>query len=126
MPHLSGYDPKFRSEMSAYSPARAKALLDLHGYVDRDADGWREQPDGRPLALEMSTQRDQQSRHLNELWKKNMDAIGIRISFKTAKWPENLEQGRAGKLQMWALASGASACRRWGRARSSRWRRSAS
>jgi ABC-type transport system substrate-binding protein len=108
MPHLSGYDPKFRSEMSAYSPARAKALLDLHRYVDRDGDGWRERPDGQPLALEMSTQPDQQSRQLNELWKKNMDAIGIRISFKTAKWPENLKQGRAGKLQMWALASGAS------------------
>jgi len=108
MPHLSGYDPAFRSEMSEYNPARAKALLELHGYVDRDGDGWREGPDGRPLVLEMATQPDQQSRQLNELWKKNMDAIGLRIAFKTAKWPENLKQGRAGKLQMWALASGAS------------------
>ena len=37
--------------MSDYDPARAKALLDLYGYVDRDGDGWREQPDGRPLVL---------------------------------------------------------------------------
>jgi ABC-type transport system substrate-binding protein len=108
MPHLTGYDPKFKSEMSQYDPARAKALLDLHGYLDRDGDGWRERPDGQPLVLEIATQPDQQSRQLNELTKKNMDAIGIRVAFKTAKWPENLKQGRAGKLQVWALASSAS------------------
>jgi ABC-type transport system substrate-binding protein len=108
MPHLSGYDPAFKSEMSEYNPARAKALLDLHGYVDKNGDGWRELPDGSPLLLSISTQPDGRSRQLNELWKKNMDALGLRIEFKAAKWPENLKAGRAGKLQIWALASGAS------------------
>jgi ABC-type transport system substrate-binding protein len=42
--HLSGYDPAWRSEMSEYNPARARALLDLYGYIDRDGDGWRERP----------------------------------------------------------------------------------
>ena len=37
--------------MSEYDPARAKALLDLYGYVDRDGDGWRDMPDGSPLVL---------------------------------------------------------------------------
>ena len=32
---------------------RAKALLDMYGYVDRDGDGWREQPNGQPLTLEV-------------------------------------------------------------------------
>jgi ABC-type transport system substrate-binding protein len=60
VPHTTGYDPAFKSEMSEYSPAkRAKALLDLYGYVDRDGDGWREQPDGKPLVLECTTQPDQ-------------------------------------------------------------------
>ena len=108
MPHLTGYDPAFKSEMSEYSPARAKALLELHGYVDRDGDGWRERPDGQPLLLQIATQPDQQSRQLNELRKKDLDAVGIRAEFKTAKWPENLKAGRSGKLQIWALASGAS------------------
>ncbi|MBA4177114.1 MAG: bicyclomycin resistance protein [Leptothrix sp. (in: Bacteria)] len=108
MPHLSGYDPAFKSEMSEYNPARAKALLEVHGYVDRDGDGWRELPDGKPLRLEIATQPDGLSRQLNELWQKNMHALGLRVVFKTAKWPENLKAGRAGKLQIWALASGAS------------------
>jgi ABC-type transport system substrate-binding protein len=98
-----GYDPEFKSEMSEFDRARAKALLDLHGYADRNGDGWREQPDGRPLLLEYATQPDQQSRQLIEQWQKNMDAIGIRIVFKSAKWPENLKASRAGKLMMWGV-----------------------
>ena len=43
---LSGYDPAFRSEMGEYDPAKAKALLDTYGYLDRNGDGWRELPDG--------------------------------------------------------------------------------
>ena len=44
-----------RSEMGDYDPPRARALLDLYGYVDRDGDGWREQPDGSPLVLAYAT-----------------------------------------------------------------------
>jgi ABC-type transport system substrate-binding protein len=108
VPWTSGYDPAFKSENSEYNPARAKALLDLYGYVDRDGDGWREQPDGSPLELVYATQTDQQSRQLNELWQKNMTAIGLKIVFKPAKWPENLKAARAGKLQIWGVASSAS------------------
>lgn len=108
-PETWGYDPTFRSEMSSYSVARAKALLDMHGWVDRDGDGWRDQPDGQPLVLEYATSPDQQSRQLSELWKKNMDAIGIRIEFKVAKWPENLKASRVGKLMMWGVGWSAGA-----------------
>jgi len=102
-PQTFGYDPAFKSEMSEYDLARAKALLDMHGYVDRDGDGWREQPGGKPLLLEYATQPDQQSRQLIEQWKRNMDAIGLRIEFKASKWPENLKSSRAGKLMMWGV-----------------------
>ena len=108
-PETWGYDPTFKSEMSEFDRARAKALLDLHGYTDRNGDGWREQPDGQPLVLDYATQPDQQSRQLTELWKKNMDAIGVRIEFKTAKWPENLKASRAGKLMMWGVGWSANA-----------------
>ncbi len=108
IPYTTGYDPKFKSENSEYNPARAKALLDLYGYVDKNGDGWRERPDGSPLVLQSATQPDQRSRQLNELWQKNMEAIGLKIEFKPAKWPENLKAARAGKLQMWGVASSAS------------------
>jgi ABC-type transport system substrate-binding protein len=46
-PGVLGHDPEFTLGPS-YDPARAKALLDMFGYVDADGDGWREQPDGSP------------------------------------------------------------------------------
>jgi ABC-type transport system substrate-binding protein len=107
-PSTYGYDAKFKTEMSEFSPARAAALLDLYGYVDRDGDGWRDMPDGKPLVLEYATQPDATSRERNEIWKKSMNAARIKIEFKTAKWPENLKSARVGKLMMWGLGYSAS------------------
>ena len=108
-PGTWGYDPAFKSEMSEFSRARAQALLDMHGYKDVDGDGWRETPDGQPLVVEYATSPDQQSRQLVEQWQKNMAAIGIRMEFKVAKWPEQLKASRAGKLMMWGVGWSASA-----------------
>jgi ABC-type transport system substrate-binding protein len=103
-PGTTGYNPAFKSEMSDFDPARARALLDMFGYVDRDGDGWRDLPDGRPLTLELAIQPDQLSRQLAELWQKSMRTVNIRMQFKPAKWPENLKASRAGKLMMWGVA----------------------
>jgi ABC-type transport system substrate-binding protein len=103
-PLVSGYDPKLKSEMSTYDLPRAKALLDLYGYTDKNGDGWRDLPDGQPLVLEYSAQPDQLSRIQQDLWKKALDPLGVRIEFKIAKWPEQLKQSRAGKLMMWGVA----------------------
>ena len=105
-PMLSGYDPALKTEMSDVDLPRAKALLDQFGYVDRDGDGWRDQPDGKPLVLEYSSQPDQLSRQLQEVVKKSFDPLGVKVEFKLAKWPEQLKASRAGKLMMWGVAWG--------------------
>jgi len=107
MPHTFGYDPAFKSEMSDHDPPRARALLDLYGFADRDDDGFRERPDGSPLLLQMATEPEQIYRAYNELWQKSMNAVGIRIRFNTAQWPENLKAADAGKLMMWQLGESA-------------------
>ncbi len=104
-PLVAGYDPAYRSSMNDYDPVRARALLDLYGYVDANGDGYRERPDGGALVLHMATQPDTFTRQLNELWQKKMDAIGIRIVFERRQWPEQMKQSRAGKLQMWTLGA---------------------
>jgi ABC-type transport system substrate-binding protein len=108
VPHTSGYDPHFKSEMSDYDPPRARALLDIYGFVDRDGDGFRERPDGSPLVLQIATEPEQIYRAYNELWQKCMGAVGLRVSFNTAQWPENLKAADAGKLMMWMLGESAS------------------
>jgi ABC-type transport system substrate-binding protein len=107
VPHTYGYDPSFKSEMGDHDPARAKALLDLFGYKDVDGDGYRELPDGKPLLITRSTLPEQVYREFDTLWKKNMDAIGIRTVFSVQKFAESLKQSRAGKLQVWSLAGSA-------------------
>ena len=102
--HLSGYDPNFRCEMGEYDPARARALLDLHGYRDRNGDGFREQPDGSPLLLEMATQPNLTARQLDELMRRDMHAIGLRIDFQPATWPAQYKAARAGKLMLWSVS----------------------
>ena len=109
LPQTTGYDPAFKSEMGDFDPARAKALLDLYGWIDRDGDGWRERPDGSPLLLEMLTQPDNQSRTLDELRAKNLAAVGLRLQYRPAKWPENLKAARAGQYQIWRVGGSAAA-----------------
>jgi ABC-type transport system substrate-binding protein len=108
-PGTWGHNPALKTEMSDHDPARAKALLDLYGYVDRNGDGWRDLPDGRPLVLEYATQPDQSSRQGAELWQKDMDAINVRIVFKVANWPDNLKASSSGKLMMWGVGWSAGA-----------------
>jgi ABC-type transport system substrate-binding protein len=109
VPHTTGYDPAFKSEMSDYDLPRARALLDMYGYVDKDGDGWRDLPDGSPLQLEFTSQPEQRFRIFDELWKKSLDALSIKVKFVIGQWPENLKAARAGKLMMWQLAQSAAA-----------------
>ncbi len=102
-PLTTGYDPAFVSEMSRFDRAAARALLDTYGYVDRDGDGWREQPDGSPLVLDFATESSQLDRAFNELWKRHLDALGLQVRFRVNQWPENMKAARAGKLMIWLL-----------------------
>jgi ABC-type transport system substrate-binding protein len=103
VPNTFGYDPRFVTELSRFDRSRAKALLDLYGYVDRNGDGWRENPDGSLLELEIASSPTQLDRRQNELWKRYLDGIGIRVRFNVAQWPELLKQSLAGKLMMWGF-----------------------
>ncbi|MGZ5105927.1 MAG: ABC transporter substrate-binding protein, partial [Usitatibacter sp.] len=105
-PGVLGYDPAFTMGRNHDVP-RAKALLDMFGYMDRDGDGWREMPDGAPLVFKYATEPDQLSRLFLQLWKKDMDAIGVRMEVDIAKWPEHRKQSKAQQLQTWQLAWGA-------------------
>jgi ABC-type transport system substrate-binding protein len=99
-PVVSGHNPRMLSPTLEYSPAKAKALLDLHGYVDRDGDGYREAPDGSPFSFDHASIPTLRERQRNELWKKSMDAIGIRVTFnKVEKLPELRKQAQAGRVQ---------------------------
>ncbi|MEQ1518514.1 MAG: ABC transporter substrate-binding protein [Usitatibacteraceae bacterium] len=103
-PGVAGYDPAFRNPFGEYSPAKANALLDMYGYIDRDGDGYRENPDGSQLVVEQSSDPSANTKQYDELWRKNMDAIGIKLVWNKAKWPDLNKQSLLGKLVMWQQA----------------------
>jgi ABC-type transport system substrate-binding protein len=99
-PAVSGHDATFVSPTLEYNPARAKALLDMFGYLDRDGDGYRENPDGTPLSFDHASVPTLRERQRNELWKKSMDDIGIRVTFNTVeKLPSLRNQAKLGRVQ---------------------------
>ena len=98
-PGVVGYDPSLHSDAQDPDPARAKALLDMFGYVDRDNDGYREQPDGRPLVIEYKYNMGNEGRPLAELWVKCMKEIGIRVEATAVQFADLLNDKRVGKFQ---------------------------
>jgi ABC-type transport system substrate-binding protein len=103
-PTVSGHNPKLPVR-AIYDPASARALLDRFGYKDRDDDGYRELPDGKPLVLKLSSAPSAIERQLDELWVRSMNAIGVRIEFNKQKWPDLLKAARLGQLQMFQLGN---------------------
>ena len=101
-PGVSGHDPQLPPK-SLYDPAGARSLLDRFGFKDRDGDGYRETPDGKPLTIMRGTLPESWYREADTLWKKNMDAIGIRMQVQQQTFAELLNLSRAGKLPMFNL-----------------------
>jgi len=108
LPNTTAYDPTLKTEVGDYDPARARALLDLYGFLDKDGDGWRERPDGSPLMLRVNSEPQARFRKICEVLIKNMKTIGIRVEINIGQWPENLKSARAGNYQVW-LVGGSSA-----------------
>jgi ABC-type transport system substrate-binding protein len=109
-PGVAGYDPNFHTTANEYDVSKARALLDMFGYKDVDGDGFREMPDGSPLVINFystPTARDQQ---FDELWKRSLDDIGIRLNVVKRKWPDILKAARSPQgVQFWQLGGSASA-----------------
>ena len=97
-PSVLGYDASFVSPVQ-YDIQLANALLDKFGY-QRGADRYRMLPDGKPLQLLMHSEANAAGRLREEVWRKNMDALGIRIQFKADKHSEIIHAARLGKVQM--------------------------
>jgi ABC-type transport system substrate-binding protein len=97
-----GFDPRYRS-INQYDPVLANQLLDYFGYK-KGAGGYRTLPGGMPLVVRQATGTSAIDREFNELWKKSMDAIGIRMEFQPGKFADQLKATKACQLMMWSAA----------------------
>jgi len=106
-PGTSGHDTRLPAK-SFHDPSAARALLDRFGYKDRDGDGIRETPDGKPLVLVQNSTPDSESREADTLWLKNMAAIGLKMTVNAQPFNELLKRSTAGQLMIFNLGFRAS------------------
>lgn len=97
-----GHDPNWKP-LNSYDPVLANKLLDHFGYK-KGAGGYRTLPDGKPLTLKLATGTSSIDRQFNELWKKSMDAIGLRMEFDQGKFADHLKASKTCQLMMWQAA----------------------
>jgi ABC-type transport system substrate-binding protein len=108
-PGVAGYDPAFRTTANEYDVSKARALLDMFGYVDRDGDGFREMPDGSPLVINFYSTPNARDQQFDQLWKRSLDDIGLRLNVVKRKWPDILKAARSPQgVQFWQLGGSAS------------------
>ena len=106
-PGVTGHDPTLPVK-SMYDPKTANALLDRFGYDKRDAEGFRKAPNGSPLALTLTLRTGGISRETQTLWKKNMQAIGLRTGFTVAPFQDVIKDLEKGKFQIYQGGFGGS------------------
>jgi ABC-type transport system substrate-binding protein len=97
-PGVVGHDPAYKGGIQ-FDPAGANALLDRFDYK-KGADGWRTQPNGDRLVIRYASRPDSLGRQQDELWKKALDSIAIRMEVQKDKFPELLKLERQCKLMM--------------------------
>jgi ABC-type transport system substrate-binding protein len=97
-PGVAGHDAAYRSSIP-HDPRVANALLDRFGYK-RGADGYRTLPDGKPLAVRYSSPPTEVARQFDELVKRSLDSIGVRVEFHKDRFPELIKLENECRLMM--------------------------
>jgi ABC-type transport system substrate-binding protein len=95
-PGVAGHNPNYRSGVE-YNPDLANKLLDQFNYK-KGADGYRTTPDGKPIVFKYNERPDSVGREYDELWRKNLEGIGIRFEAEKEAFAEALKRERACQL----------------------------
>jgi ABC-type transport system substrate-binding protein len=97
-PGVAGHDPRYRSGIP-HDPRLANVLLDRFGYR-RGQDGFRAQPNGKPLVIRYSSTPTERDRQFDELMKRSLDSIGIRLEIHKDRFAELIKLENDCRLMM--------------------------
>jgi peptide/nickel transport system substrate-binding protein len=102
---------KKHAKYSQYNVEAATSILDSQGYVDKNGDGFRQLPNGDPIAFEIDvvagwTDWIQTVQMVTEFW----EEIGIKATLKAVDWSvydKNLKEGTYDVSINWSMTNNA-------------------
>jgi oligopeptide transport system substrate-binding protein len=97
-PGVAGHDPDYRSSI-VHDPRAANELLDRFGYR-KGPDGYRRMPGGEPLVIRYSSTPSERDRQFDELMKRSLDSIGVRLEIHKDRFPELIKLENQCRLMM--------------------------
>ena len=97
-PGVAGHDPEYRSSI-VHDPRAANALLDRFGYK-KGPDGYRRMPKGEPLVIRYSSTPSERDRQFDELMKRSLDSIAVRLEIHKDRFPELIKLENQCRLMM--------------------------
>lgn len=97
-PGVAGHDPAYRSSIE-HDPRAANALLDRFGYR-KGPDGYRRMPNGEALVIRYSSTPSERDRQFDELMKRSLDSIALRLEIHKDRFPELIKLENQCRLMM--------------------------
>jgi len=97
-PGVTGHDPAYRNGIP-YDPVTANALLDKFGYR-KGPDGYRSLPDGKLLVIRYSSTPSERDRQFDELLKRSLDSISIRLEIHKDRFADLLKLEKRCRLMV--------------------------
>jgi ABC-type transport system substrate-binding protein len=99
-PEIAGYDRTYKSDIR-FDTAGANELLDRNGYK-RGPDGFRTLPNGKPLTVTFNTASDSTARETEQMWRKALDRVGIRVRFEAVRSSDLVSMSNACRIQIYS------------------------
>jgi ABC-type transport system substrate-binding protein len=101
-PGVAGHDSAYRSSIE-HDPRVANALLDKFGYR-KGPDGYRRMPNGEALVIRYSSTPSERDRQFDELMKRSLDSIAVRLEIHKDRFPELIKLENQCRLMMRSAA----------------------
>jgi peptide/nickel transport system substrate-binding protein len=105
-PTIWGHNPELDATSYHYDPERAAAMLDELGYVDVDGDGMREDPDGNPWTVRLSTASDDEWRRQAEVIDAQWRDVGIPVEIELMEFSALIDLTTTGTHDLFLLRYG--------------------
>lgn len=105
-PTIWGHNPELDATSYHYEPDKASEILDSLGYVDVDGDGMREDPEGNPWSVRLSTASDDEWRRQAEVLEAQWRDVGIPVEIELMEFQALIDLTTTGTHDLFLLRYG--------------------